>query len=187
MSRKVASSTKTRDAAPPILRQSVRPIGDVAGKRCIWRLLALAAALLAFAAAPAGLRAEEPLPFQVIVHASNPVTELSRSEVSRLFLRQVTRWEHGHRVLPVNLVDDSPLRQSFAKRINNKSLSAEKAYWQRRIFTGRGVPPVEVTGEDEVLAYVERNSGAIGYVSTSADVSGVRTVAIVDSQPPRAF
>jgi hypothetical protein len=50
-------------------------------------------------------------------------------------------------------------------------VSSIKAYWQKQIFSGRGVPPEEKESDEEVLEYVSKNVGAIGYISESAETS----------------
>lgn len=133
----------------------------------------------------AGLSAGETASFSIIVHPSNSVGAMKTAEVSRLFLRQSTRWESGQRALPVNLVAQSPLRQRFTREINQKSLAAEKAYWQRQIFSGRAVPPLEVASEDDVLDYVAKNPGAVGYVSRGRITEQVRELQIRDAETRR--
>ena len=127
-----------------------------------------------------GLSLGETESFTVIVHPSNPAGPMSRAEVSDLFLRRATQWDSGPRVRPVNLLPRSPLRQAFSQAIHRKSLAGERAYWQRQIFTGRGVPPLEVTTEDDVLDYVAANPGAVGYVSRGKLDSRVRELEIRD-------
>jgi len=121
--------------------------------------------------------------YSVIVHPSNSVGAMSRAQLSDLFLRRATRWGNGQRVLPVNLVAQSSLREAFSQTINRKSVAAERAYWQRQIFTGRGVPPVEVASEEDVLAYVAKNPGAVGYVSRGRITAEVRELEIRDAEP----
>ena len=129
----------------------------------------------------AGLSLGQTRTFVFIVHSSNTVQELSRADVSRLFLRRTTRWEDGQKVLPVNLVEASPLRVEFSREINHKSVAAEKAFYQRLIFTGRGVPPVEFHTEDDVVTFVARKPGAICYISRSKLTEEVREIKIRDS------
>ena len=50
-------------------------------------------------------------------------------------------------------------------------MTAVKSFWQRMIFSGRGVPPVEKDTDEEVLSYVGANAGAIGYLSAGAALS----------------
>lgn len=112
--------------------------------------------------------AEEPMPFNVIVHVSNPATQLATEDISNMFLKKVKQWkESGETVLPIDLVEDSPIRAQFSERIHGRKISAIKAYWQKQVFSGRGVPPEEKKSEDEVLKYVSENPGAIGYIAAS--------------------
>ena len=110
--------------------------------------------------------------FKVVVNASNPSDSLSRKDVSKLFLKKVTKWEEsGEKVEPVELVDDSELREYFSEKIHGRKVSSIKSYWQKKIFSGRGVPPLEKESEEELLEFVGKHAGAIGYVSEEADMS----------------
>jgi hypothetical protein len=53
-----------------------------------------------------------------------------------------------------------------------------KSYWQQLIFSGRGVPPPELDTEEEVIRYVGRHPGALGYVSSYGEVGGVKVVIV---------
>jgi ABC-type phosphate transport system substrate-binding protein len=128
--------------------------------------------------------AEESSGFKVIVHASNPVKQLSKQELSQLFLKKVKQWkDHNETVLPVDLVDDSPVRQKFSEAIHGREVASIKAYWQKQIFSGRGVPPEEKKSDEEVLKYVSENPGAVGYIAEATKIdayNNVKVLAIVD-------
>lgn len=120
-------------------------------------------------------------PYKVVVNKSNPVTTLTKSELSRLFLKKTIVWQGGGEVQPVDLGEDSDARQAFSKQVLGKDISAVKGYWQQLIFTGRGVPPIEKQSEAEVLAFVSANRNAIGYVSAAAMLGpDVKVVKITD-------
>lgn len=138
--------------------------------RTVAALLCLAALALA---SPAS--AEEP--FKVIAHRSLGIDALSRDDLSRIFLRKVTRW-HGAELKPVEPRVDSPLARAFGERVHGKSPAALRSYWNGMIFAGRDVPPVQKTSDEAVLQYVKEHPGAVGYVSPSADVSGVALVEV---------
>jgi ABC-type phosphate transport system substrate-binding protein len=118
--------------------------------------------------------------FQVIVHSSNPVTSLSREQVARLFLKKVTAWPSGAAVAAVDLARDEPARATFSQDVLRKSVAEVAAYWQQQIYSGRGVPPPEKRSNADVVAFVEGNEGAIGYVSAAAAVGDARVVRIVE-------
>lgn len=117
--------------------------------------------------------------FKVIVHPDVPVKSLPARQVSALFLRDITKWSDGTKALPVDAVPGSPLRESFSREVHGRSAMAIKNYWLQQIFSGRGVPPPEKPGDNEVIAYVRANRGAIGYVSASHSTEGVKVLEIV--------
>jgi ABC-type phosphate transport system substrate-binding protein len=114
----------------------------------------------------------------VIVNNANSISEITKDKLSDIFLKKVSKWSDNKKIVPVNLKAESKTRQSFAKSIHNKSVNAVKAYWQKKIFTGKGVPPVEKRSNAEVIAFVKDNPGAVGYVSSNAAVSGVKVVEV---------
>ena len=129
--------------------------------------------------------AEEDIAFHVIVHTSNSTKQLSKQDLSQLFLKKVKQWkDHNETVLPVDLVGDSPVRQTFSERIHGREVASIKAYWQKQIFAGRGVPPEEKKSEEEVLKYVAENPGAVGYIAEATKIEGynVKVVEIVDNK-----
>jgi len=117
--------------------------------------------------------------FKIIVHETNPISSMTRAEVSRIFLKKTTKL-NGTKALPVDLVSNNPVRQSFSRYIHRRPFSAIKAYWQQQIFSGRGVPPPEKDSDRAVVFYVWGNPGAIGYVSASAKTEGVKILKITE-------
>ncbi len=90
------------------------------------------------------LTAKEEKTFHVIVNTSNPTSELTKSEISKLFLKKNKHWkELNEAVLPIDQVVDSPVRKQFSAEIHGRKISAIQAYWQKQIFSGRRVPPEE--------------------------------------------
>jgi ABC-type phosphate transport system substrate-binding protein len=116
--------------------------------------------------------------YKVIVNSSNAVASLSRSQVSELFLKKVTSWPGGKSVEPVEPPDRSPAREKFCSEIHGKTPSLLKAYWTRVVFAGHMQPPVAKGSEEDVVAFVRANPGAIGYVAAATDTGGVKVVSV---------
>jgi ABC-type phosphate transport system substrate-binding protein len=116
----------------------------------------------------------------VVVNAANPTAELPADEVSKMFLKKSSRWAgNNEKVLPVDLVDTSALREAFSKQVHGKGTAAIKAYWQKMIFSGHDVPPPEKPSIAEALSYVRGNPGAIGYAPAGADLGpGVKVLKV---------
>lgn len=144
------------------------------------RLILSVAAILALATNAAPLRAQANA-FRIVVNTANPVSSLTKSEASRLFLKKVTSWKDGKPVLVVDQPEVSPCRRSFTKEIHGREVASVKSYWQQMIFAGRAVPPTEKPSDHDVVSFVATNPLAIGYVSPNTTVGdGVKIVTLTD-------
>ncbi len=147
-------------------------------------IVAGAAAALAIAAALASPRAlaqsQSPAgAYRVIVHPGNLVREVDRSFVAQAFLKKTTRWPNGEAIEPVDLDQRSPVRRRWSHEVLSRSVEAVKTYWQQMIFSGRSLPPPEVTADEQVIDFVLHRAGGIGYVSAGANLNGVRALSLV--------
>jgi ABC-type phosphate transport system substrate-binding protein len=126
------------------------------------------------------IHAEDTGAFKVIVNPSNPATQMTRLKLGEIFLKKEKRWPDGQPAVPVEPSFKSPVRQRFDQDIFGKSVMAISAYWQQMIFGGKGIPPPEKASDAEVVTFVRETPGAVGYVSSNADVSGVKVLPVVD-------
>jgi TonB family protein len=136
-----------------------------------WLLLAIVGMLLL---GPAGQTQEG---YKIIVNSANPITSLTKAQVSKFFLEKST-WDDGQPVSPVDLVSTSSVREIFSREILAMSPAASLARWQES-NSGRGEPPLSVASDREVLAFIRLKPGAIGYVSAAADIERVKVVSVV--------
>jgi len=119
--------------------------------------------------------------YVVVVNAKNPVTELPRAEVSKMFLKQSTKWADGAYVVPVDQSAGSEVRAAFCKGVHKRSPEAVQSYWQKEIFGRRTTPPFVKVGDDAVTAFVASNPAGIGYVSAGASLTpGVKALRLKD-------
>jgi ABC-type phosphate transport system substrate-binding protein len=142
-------------------------------------VLALLVAVLCITA-PAALAqpATKPEAYRIIVHPQNPRVTIDREWVAQTFLKKVATWSHGGVVHPVDLRADSPIRRKFSEDVLGRSVAAVRSYWLQIIFAGRGVPPPELKSDEEVIGYVLKEPGAIGYVSSHVDLHGARVLVV---------
>lgn len=106
----------------------------------------------------------QPVPFKVIVNATNPAKEATKRQLADLFLKKVTRWPGGLEVLPVDQSSTSLVRERFSRDVLGDSVSGVLNYWQQQIFSGRGLPP-SVKAETEAIAFVQASPGGITYIA----------------------
>ena len=90
--------------------------------------------------------AEEVVP---VVSARSPVTQLNANQVADIFLGKSSRFPDGTVAMPIDLSEESPLRERFYTVFTGQSPAQLKAHWSKIIFTGRGQPPRQVSGSAE--------------------------------------
>jgi ABC-type phosphate transport system substrate-binding protein len=116
--------------------------------------------------------------FKIIVNSSNSITSLTKKEVSDFFLKKKTTWASGGIVKPVDHTTNSKTREDFSQQIHGKGIVAIRNFWQQAAFSGTITAPPEKNNDGEVIEYVKKNPGAIGYVSSSTSTDGVKTIGI---------
>jgi ABC-type phosphate transport system substrate-binding protein len=136
-------------------------------------LLAVAALLVA-----APTLSAPPPGYRLIVNPGNPQEAVDRKFLADGFLKKASHWPDGTAIAPVDQAGESAVRRRFSDEVLGRSVAAVKSYWQQLIFSGRGVPPPELDAEEEVVKFVARRRGAVGYVSLAAELAGVKVVAV---------
>jgi TonB family protein len=115
--------------------------------------------------------------YRIIVNQANPVSRLTRAQISRFFLEHTT-WDDGQPVTAVDLGPTSQVRETFSRDVLGMPPSAALERWRSVAAAGRTDMPPAVASDREVLAYVRLKPGAIGYVSAATDVQGVKVVSV---------
>ncbi|MET0410262.1 MAG: hypothetical protein ABW217_03150 [Polyangiaceae bacterium] len=134
--------------------------------------------VLALALCVAGVSRATAPAFVVIVNADNPTLTVGRKFLTDAFLKKITRWPHGELIRPVDQAQESDVRRRFTDDVLKRSVAAVRSYWQQLIFAGRDVPPPEVGNDEQVIEYVQKHSGSVGYVSAAAKLSRVKVVGV---------
>ena len=139
---------------------------------------ALAAALVLGAPAPSPAADD----FVVIVHPSVAGTNVRRPDLAAVFLKKATRWGSGGVAVPVDQSGTSAVRKAFSEAVLGMSAGTAVQYWQKQMFGTSPLRPPPVKASDaEVIAFVEKTEGAVGYVSKAATLPArVKAIAVID-------
>src|ERR1700682_3864490 len=111
-----------------------------------------------------------------VVSAKSAVTTLNANQVADIFLGKTSRFPDGSQAVPIDQVEDSPVRDKFYAQFTGKSPAQVKAHWSKIIFTGRGQPPKQASTSAEARKIVAENPHAIGYIDNSAVDRSVRVL-----------
>jgi ABC-type phosphate transport system substrate-binding protein len=111
----------------------------------------------------------------VVVNASNS-NNLDASSVKRIFLGKEKKFPDGTESIAINQDVASDIRQNFDQGILGRSSSQVSAYWSKLVFTGKGIPPKEVSSDAQVIDLVGTNPSVIGYVDRASVTSSVKII-----------
>ena len=114
---------------------------------------------------------------KVIANWSVITDTISPGELRRVFLEEKNSLGNGTHVEPV-LGKNGPVHAAFLQEYLGRSEDDLQTYYRTLVFTGKGSMPKAFGSDAEVVAYVARTRGAIGYVSSAVNADGVKTLAI---------
>jgi len=132
---------------------------------------ALCLALLLAASLPAAT-AE----FVVISNQSLAETEIQAGDLKQIFLGAKTSI-HGRRVEPV-VAQSGAAHEKFVSVCLGKTEAGLRNYFRNLVFSGKGSMPRSFSSAAEMVNYVAKTNGAIGYVGADMKVSGVTILTV---------
>jgi ABC-type phosphate transport system substrate-binding protein len=123
----------------------------------------------------------------VIVNKSNPASALAQNDLRPIFQTTKKAWGTGEDAIPINLPEDSSLRNDFDQAVLGLDPERVARYWTDRKVRGGARPPVRVPTTGAVLKAVASKPGAVGYIRLSEVNNSVKIVAKISggklSQP----
>lgn len=125
-------------------------------------LLALVITLISFS--NNHLLAQNASEFVVIANEIGS-TALSKKEIITYAKGEKTFWQNGKKVVIALPSAKSELAPIVAASIYKTSSGGMQKYWLSLVFQGRADPPVFFGTDEETIRFVEKNKGAIGFIS----------------------
>ncbi|QTA83543.1 Phosphate-binding protein domain-containing protein [Desulfonema limicola] len=111
----------------------------------------------------------------IISNKDVPDTALSQKNVQEIFLGKRVQWSDNSKIHFVT-IKNPDIHEAFLKQYLKKSDAKWKAYWKRMVFTGRGTPPQQFGTTQELLEYVSKTDGAVGYIDSETTAVNVKVV-----------
>ena len=112
----------------------------------------------------------------VLVNGASAIAGISDDDLKDYYLGKKAMWPDGSKVTVVVLKDGAS-HENLMKKLG-KSTSQFSTGWKKLVFTGKGSMPEQVGSEDELVAFVAKTPGSIGYADTGKVKDGVKAVPI---------
>lgn len=140
-------------------------------KKLLSAISLVAAMLLLGSAAPAAA--------EIIIIANNnvSVSSLDASSLRDIYLGKKIFWDKKNKIM-TSMLKSGKTHDDFLSRYIGKTAEQFANYWNRLVFTGSATPPVSFKTEQEIVDYVRKTDGAIGYVDSGTSNSGVKVIRV---------
>ena len=115
----------------------------------------------------------------VITHPGVKEIGLSKAKLAKIYLGKLKKYSNGKSIKAADLPKDTTAHRKFYKSVVKKSDSAVNRYWAKLKYTGKGKPPKKFSSSAEVIQWVSRTEGAIGYIDGKSLNKSVKVVLIL--------
>lgn len=111
----------------------------------------------------------------LVTGLNSEFSEISQEDIRRVFLGKKITTHEGTRVQVYD--NKSPeLRANFYQKSLHLSIVQLRAYWAKRVFTGKGRPPKQLS-TPELLEKLQQEKNVLSYVPSDA-VGDYKTVIV---------
>jgi TonB family protein len=114
---------------------------------------------------------------KIVANPSVRADSITPAELRSVFLQDRRSLSDGSHVEPV-LSKGGTVHEAFLRQYVGKSDDALRTYYRTLVFTGTGTMPKFLDSDADIVRYVARTKGAIGYVSSDCPTPGVKVLAI---------
>ncbi len=114
----------------------------------------------------------------VIAHKSSSAQTLEADKILDIYTLNTRNWADGSKITVFEVKGDSPIKSRFYASLNTAFTEMQKL-WLKKQFSGKGLPPIAVNSEQELLEKVANTPGAIAYVNAESVNKNVKVLATI--------
>lgn len=115
---------------------------------------------------------------KVVANPSVKADSISALELRSVFLAETNSLRDGSHVEPV-FERTGAVHETFLKTFLKESNDELQSHYGALVFTGKASMPKAFNSDADVVAYVAKTRGAIGYVSASTATEGVKVLEMI--------
>ncbi len=112
----------------------------------------------------------------IIANENVGALEIEKRDLQKVFLGRASEFG-GKRVVLATLRDGTPHKE-FTDSYLQMTPQQFTNHWRKIVFSGTGKEPHSFDSEAELVAFVSKTPGAIGYISSGSSPSGVKMLKV---------
>ncbi len=101
----------------------------------------------------------------IISNKNIPETLLNKEDIKDIYLGKKISWSNNESIY-LGEIEDVELRQIFTREYLDKTFTQYINHWRQLVFTGKGNPPYSFKTEADLIQWISKTNGAIGYISS---------------------
>ena len=113
----------------------------------------------------------------LIVNTGNGVAKVSKKTLKKMLLGKGKKWKGGEKVV-LGTLTGGTIHEKFIKKYAGKTAKQFTNYWRKMVFSGKGKMPKSFESEDDLIAFVAENDGALGYIDSATAHDPVKEMPI---------
>lgn len=114
--------------------------------------------------------------YVLICHPGSPGV-LSKDEMRAVLLGTKIKWANGQVIQLAVLAGGAP-HDAVINEFTARGTEQFDKYWRKLVFTGKGIAPTVCDSDAEMLAFLAKTPGGLGYVGAATKIADVKVVEI---------
>lgn len=112
----------------------------------------------------------------VVTSQNNTIQSIDKKGLIDLYMGKYSAFPNGERATPIDVEEDSNLKETFYRSLVGLPLARVNAYWSRLKFSGRAKPPAVEQTLDDVEQRINNDSSALAYIYESKVTDKMKVV-----------
>jgi len=113
----------------------------------------------------------------LIAHKDVSVDAVSAGDLNKILLGKSANWPDGSRVV-ISMLKGGPIADEFLKTYAKKSPKQFGTFWKKAVFSGTGDMPAAFDTEADLIVFVSRTPGAMGFIDEATAHEDVKAISI---------
>lgn len=109
----------------------------------------------------------------VVANKNVKDVQLTKDDIKAIFLGKKTEWSDSSKISFVVLKNKQD-EEDFMKNYVGKSFDQFNNYWKQQVFTGNGQMPKTFENVKDLVDYVSKTDGAVGYLSSDTPAADLK-------------
>ena len=114
----------------------------------------------------------------IIVNEGVATESLTKEQVEDIYLGSIKKWEGGSFIY-LTIGKEDEYNHEFLETYVHLSPQRFTSHWKRLVFTGQGLEPRKLKNAKDIVAFVKKRKGAIGFIPPNQPHEGVKVIQIV--------